>query len=215
MLLVPRVGLAAEDAPRTTTAAGSSSSDSGLPGTQERAPVRLGGDAGSWAREPERPSRGLRILAETGASLLTGLGGGFVGMLAGDGLCGSANIGRSGDFLPCLEATGVGLLAGAGLGFSLGTFWGGEVAGGDGRLLGALVGMGSGALVGILAGTAMSSIFLAGVVLGIPLSLIGSIVGYELTEQGTPPAAVSARPRLQPVLAVSSHGGLLGLGGTF
>jgi hypothetical protein len=75
--------------------------------------------------------------------------------------------------------------------------------------------MGSGGLAGLLVGTVLLGNPSAGLALGIPLALIGSIVGYELTERGAAPAMLSARPRLLPLLAVSSHGGLLGLGGTF
>jgi hypothetical protein len=53
---------------------------------------------------------------------------------------------------------------------------------------------------------------------GLP-TLAGPILFYELSQRREPgppaPAMASARPRLQPLLSVSSGGALLGLGGTF
>jgi hypothetical protein len=227
LLLVPRVGLAQEaPAPASegsTTEETLLPESSDVPGTQKRASPRL--DEDSWARESEvpRPSKALRIMAELGAGLLTSGGGSLVGFFAGAGLCGAGIVGSQGGFLPCLDAAGVGLLLGAGLGLPLGVFWGGEAAGGDGKLLGALLGMGSGVVAGFLVGALAFANPSGGFVLGIPLAVVGSIVGYEMTERGgapapgarTSPAVASARPRLQPMLAVSSRGALLGLGGSF
>lgn len=209
LLLVPRVGLAA---------VGPESSSP--PGTEQPSLPRLAQDEDAWAREPQRPSRGVRILAETGAGLLTGGGGALLGSLAGLALCGGGFPGSNGGWLPCLDTLPWGFLLGTGLGFSLGTFWGGEVAGGNGRWLGALAGTASGALVGTLAALTLDNPNMGLLVLGFPLALIGSIVGYELTDQGPrvatrAPAVASTHPRVQPLLAVSSRGALLGLGGSF
>jgi hypothetical protein len=228
LLLVPRVGLAAQEAP-TLASEGSTPEEallpksSGLPGTEERAPLRLSED--SWAPEPEhqRPSRALRILAELGAGLLTTGAGVVGGALAGAGLCEAGVVGSRGGWLPCLDAAAVGLLLGGGVGIPLGVFWGGEVAGGEGSLLGALAGMGSGAVAGFLLGALMFRDPSGGPVVSAPMALVGAIVGYELSDRGAAPApraqaspaVASARPRIQPVLAVSSRGALLGLGGTF
>lgn len=217
LLLAPGVGLASQETPASVPQ--SPPASSGLPGTQERASVRLSEDA--WAREDEasRPSRGLRILAEVGAGLLTSIGGGIAGLYAGAGLCEVGIVGSSNGFLPCLDEAAVGLLLGGGAAFALGVWWGGEAAGGDGKLLGALAGFGSCAALGLLLGLAAGNPA-AGFAISIPFSLIGSIVGYESTQRapasGTQaPAVASARPRVQPVLAFSRHGALVGLGGRF
>ena len=217
LLLAPGVSLAAQEPspllePRLAS--------SGLPGTDERAPLRLSEEDGAQGeREESRPPRALRILAETGAGLLTGAGGSVLGALAGVSLCEAGVAGTRGGFLSCVDGAIIGLAVGAGIGLPLGVWWGGEAAGGDGKLLGVLAGMGSGMVLG----------FLAGVVVGrpdfglgftVPGALIGGIVGYELSQpslaSGPPsPAVASARPRLQPLLAFSPHGGLVGLGGSF
>ncbi|HZI03445.1 MAG TPA: hypothetical protein VEZ71_05455 [Archangium sp.] len=217
LLLAPGVGLAAQE---PTSLREPRLASSGLPGTDERAPLRLSGE--DWAqgeKEDFRPHRALRILAETGAGLLTGAGGGVLGFLAGSGLCGAGLVGNRGGFFGCLDAAAIGLILGAGTGVSLGVWWGGEAAGGDGKLLGALAGMGSGAVLGVVAGVVVGRPDL-GFVFSVPGALIGAIVGYELSQRapafGPPsPAVASARPRLQPLLAFSPHGALVGLGGSF
>lgn len=217
LLLAPGVGLAAQEPtfrlePRLAS--------SGLPGTDERAPLRLGEE--DWAqgeKQDVRPHRALRILAETGAGVLTGAGGGVLGFLAGSGLCGAGLVGNSGGFFGCLDAAVIGLLLGAGSGVGLGVWWGGEAAGGDGKLLGALAGMGAGAVLGVGTGLVTGRGDLA-LFLAFPGALIGAIVGYEFSQRalvpGPPsPGVASARPRLQPVLAFSPRGALVGLGGSF
>ena len=212
LLLVPRVGFAAEEGVALTP------EPSGVPGTSEPAPLRLN-DENSWVQESERTPRGLRILAETGAGVLTGAGLGVAGLLAAGGLCGAGLLG-GGDF-GCLGEMGFGALLGIGLGLPLGVFWGGEVTGGDGKLYGALLGIAAGLAAGALVSVAMGipySVFYV----SLPFILGGSIVGYELTTRPTQlpqppmaPAVASSRPRLQPVLAFSSKGAVLGLGGSF
>ncbi|WP_309891100.1 hypothetical protein [Archangium sp.] len=60
-----------------------------------------------------------------------------------------------------------------------------------------------------------------GILLGVPLAMVDSIVGYELTQSEpgrTVPRAstvASVRPRLHPVLGFSPRGALVGLGGSF
>jgi hypothetical protein len=220
LLLAPGVGLAAQEPPVRPEARDTVRRPllavSALPGTEERAPLRLREDGP--AEEDDRPSRGLRILAETGAGLLTGLGGGLVGVFAGAGLCEAGLVGSQGGFIGCLDAGVGGLLLGAGAGFALGVWWGGEAAGGDGKLLGAMAGFGGGAALGLLAVAATQSA--NGLLIGLPLSMIGAIVGYELSQRApasgpSSPSMASPRPRLQPVLAFSSRGALVGLGGSF
>ncbi|MFY0527923.1 hypothetical protein ACN28I_33815 [Archangium gephyra] len=217
LLLAPGVGLAAQE---PTLRLEPRLASSGLPGTDERAPLRLGEE--DWAqgeKEEFRPPRGLRILAETGAGVLTGVGGGFLGFMAGGGLCGAGIVGNSSGFFGCLDSAAIGLILGAGAGVTLGVWWGGEAAGGDGKLLAALAGMGSGVVVGFLAGVVAGRPDL-GLYFTLPGALIGAIVGYELSQRTLvpgprSPAVASARPRLQPLLAFSPHGGLVGLGGSF
>jgi hypothetical protein len=210
LLLVPRVGLAAQDAPEAR-----------IPGTDERESRRLLDDD-SWAREPERTGApmGLRIMAEVGAGGLTALGGGLAGGLLGVGLC-EATGGSSGLF-GCLGDGGLGLMLGAALGYPLGVWWGGDAAGGDGNLLVTMAGMGGGVLVAVVLGLAMSQVdptegALTGLVSGLAV-LSGPVVAYELSQKREPrrgPAVASSRPRLQPLLSVTSRGAVLGLGGRF
>jgi hypothetical protein len=217
LLLAPGVGLAAQE---PTSLLEPRLASSGLPGTDERAPLRLGEE--DWAqgeKQEFRPPRGLRILAETGAGLLTGAGGGVLGFFAGAGLCGAGIVGSRSGFFGCLDAAAIGVILGAGTGVALGVWWGGEAAGGDGKLLGALGGMGAGAVLGVGAGLVSGRGDLA-LFFSVPGALIGAIVGYELSQRTLvpgprAPAVASPRPRLQPVLAFSPHGALVGLGGSF
>jgi hypothetical protein len=226
LMLVPRTGLA-EELPASSSAAASdpgvvlTPAPSGLPGTSELEPLRLGDDVG--ARQPERPRtpRGLRILAETGAGLLTSGGLGAAGFLVSNQLCQMGMFGPTGGSWSCLGEVVIGSFLGVGLGLPLGVFWGGEVTGGNGKLYGPLLGMLAGVAAGVLVSVALdtySGFFL----LALPFMLGGSIVGYELTTSTAPvPRAVAAlpvassRPHLQPVLSFSSRGALLGLAGSF
>lgn len=213
LVLVPRVGLAA---------AVLTPEPSGLPGTSEPAPLRLGEDSLAQGPERSRTPRGLRILAETGAGLLTGAGLGAAGVLASNQLCRMDLLGPSGGgLMSCLDQVVMGTFLGFGLGFPLGVFWGGEVTGGDGKLYGPLLGMLAGVAAGVLAAVALDT-YTGFYVLALPFMVGVSIVGYELTTREAPvphalkaPAVASSRPRLQPVLAFSSRGTLLGLGGSF
>jgi hypothetical protein len=224
LLLAPGVGLAGQQAPATLLSPRSTPSfealprvaSSSLPDTALRVPLRLSGNSGDQeGAEPPRPSRALRILAETGAGLLTGGAGGVAGYLIGTRLCQLGIVGSNGGWFPCLGEGIVGFVMGFGTGFPLGVFWGGEAAGGDGMLLGVLAGPGVGLVMNLLL-TAITRSPSTGFALSIPFLAIGSIVGYELSQRRTePPAMASARLRIQPVLALSSRGTLVGLGGSF
>jgi hypothetical protein len=233
LLLVPGVGLAGqEEAPATPPPSHSATVEqpppapSAQPGTQPQAPRRRREER-DWIREYERsrsrPSQGARVVAETGAGLLTSAGLGAAGLLVGGVMClrDFSGQGLSG-LNACPKQLGLGTLVGVGLGFPLGVFWGGEAAGGRGSVLGALGGMAGGALVGFLGGSLLDqdSSVASGILLGLPLAMVGSIVGYELTQSEPrlsprPPPVASARPRLQPVLGFSKRGALVGLGGSF
>jgi len=216
-LLVPRVGLAAaEDASPGGVLTPASSR---LPGTSEPAPLRLSEDSQAPRPQRSRTPRGLRILAETGAGLLTGTGLAVAGGLAGYELCQAGILGTRGGWFSCLTELIIGGFVGAGLGSSLGVFWGGQVTGGNGKLYGPLLGMASGFVAGVLA-SLLFGVPSAWYGVALPFMLGGSIVGYELTTRGTPaPQGPSARAaassRLQPMITVSPHGALLGLGGSF
>jgi hypothetical protein len=225
LLLAPRVGLAAGESPapaQDVPSREASSPESSAPPSSPGQPSgpRLAPAQGPWAWQPQRPSQGVRILAETGAGVLTGAGGALGGMLAGGMLCALSLTSSSTDgSTACLNRFIGSILVGTNLGLALGTFWGGQAVGGNGNVLGPLAGAASGALAGVLVGTVRHDLH-GGMLLGIPLGLIGSIIGYELTDKDPraaipAPAAALARPRVQPLLAVSSGGALLGLGGAF
>jgi hypothetical protein len=226
LLLVPREGLAAQDAPlanpETPAQSETPSTDSRIPGTEEHEPPRLIND-GSWAREPQRKGApvGLRILAEVGAGSLAAAGGGLVGGLGGLGLCEA--LGGQLPYVGCVWGALFGAGLGVTVGYPVGVWWGGEATGGDGSLLAAFGGMGAGGLVGVLLGLVVGRVDdktlgpLLGIVGGLA-AMSGPIIGYELSRKREPrrgSAVASSRPRLQPLLSVTSRGALLGLGGSF
>jgi hypothetical protein len=232
LLLVPGVGLAGQEVPpaapppsHAATVEQPPPASSGLPGTQQHPPRRLREERDwlqEYERERSRPSQGLRVFAETGAGLLTSAGLGVVGLLAGTGMCGMGLIRQGADATNfCLVSIGGGALLGVGLGFPLGVFWGGQATGGRGSVLGALGGMAGGAVLGFLGGSLLAQDTSSGILLSVPLAMVGSIVGYELTQSEPGPTAprappvASARPRLQPVLGFSPRGAVVGLGGSF
>jgi hypothetical protein len=213
LALMPRVGLAA---------AVLTPEPSGLPGTSEPSPLRLGDDFLAKDLQRARAPVGLRILAEMGAGLLTGVGLGAAGAFGSYYLCDSGLFGPTSGSMSCLDPLVIGGFLGLGLGFPLGVFWGGEVTGGDGKLYGPLLGTLAGIVAGALLAVALDTYYTSVFFLAPPFMMAGSIVGYELTTRDVPmhqgpraPLVVSSRPRLQPVLSVSSRGALLGLGGSF
>jgi len=219
LLLVPRVGLAAQDTPPTD----SDTAEARIPGTEESESRRLV-DEESWARDKQRTGapQGLRILGEFGAGTLTVVGGVVGTGLVGLGLCGVLK-GDSLDFLGCLG--GVGLVGGAlsvALGYPLGVWWGGEALGGDGSLFAAIGGMGAGIVAALLVGLVTARFDSSGgPLIGVTSGLVflgAPILAYEFSQRREPrrgPAVASSRPRLQPLLSVSPRGAVLGLGGSF
>ncbi len=165
---------------------------------------------------PQRLSQGARIGAELGLGALTGLGGLFLGAgLVGPSLC--AVLGNGGSAGACLTEGIIGAGAGIMLSVPLGVFWGGALAGADGKLgftyLGALAG---GAVGGLLVAATWTSSSVFSTLLLFPfLPLIGSIIDYELSVSPEPPKVVLRGARLHPLLSVSPHGGFVGLGGHF
>lgn len=173
----------------------------------------------------ERPHVALRLLAEVGAGLVTALPLGVLGGAIGLGACRQDGIAG----FECLNPIGYGFVIGASLGFSTGVLWGGALVGNNGSVLGALSGpagvLGAGLLIaafnlGITGSTFGNRFGLATAVLS-PLGAICSVIVYELTSSDEPRAVsrtASQRTggvRLQPTLALSSQGALVGLGGTF
>ncbi|MFY0521877.1 hypothetical protein ACN28I_01240 [Archangium gephyra] len=226
LLLAPGVGLASPRATPPAPSAGTSwearplAAPSGLPGTAARAPLRLSGDdSSSLETKPPPPSRGLRILAETGAGLLTGTASGAAGLVLGYQLCQKGFFGPTSGWLSCIGEAVLTAFATSSIGFGLGVWWGGQLAGGKGKLLGLLAGWGVGALAGLLLSLPLERpISVSSILFAVTGSMIGSIVGYELSQRSPEPglqAMASPRPRLQPMLAFSPHGAVVGLGGSF
>lgn len=227
LVLIPRVGLAIQDTPITpdspSTARESATGQvphhaSRLPGTEEPAPLRLMDEpAPEPARKGVHPV--LRILAETGAGLLTTVGGMVLGGLAPMplGLCEAGN---------CSGEMFIGGLAGAYIGFPLGVWWGGAAVGSDGGMLPSMLGMvvglgmafGADMLLQFFPLQPVLNIALA-CILFFPVGAIGSVVAYELSTGQEPSSRStsldSPRPRIQPLLAISPSGMHLGMGGTF
>ena len=218
LLLTPRVGLAGQEQPAPLP------EDAPLVSPREPVPE----DPRKPYYDPyappvrERPHVALRVLAETGAGLLTGVAGGVAGVNLVETFC-------KGPGLACLGPELVGLTLGASAGFSLGVLWGGAVVGNNGHLLGALSGtglvLGGALLVGALFARAdddtryTALVGTTGILL--PVGAICSILVYEATgsdgarPRPAPTARKSGGVRLQPTLAFSSRGARVGLGGTF
>lgn len=219
-LVLPGVSRAAQESAPSIAA-----EERELPGTQDDAPRRLMTEEG-YADGPGEPARsgaprGVRILAEVGGGLVSSAVLGIAGGLTGGLLClGTARDDL--DKLICLIPAGLGALAGTALGFPLGVWWAGDAVGGNGYLLATF----AGGLVGALAG---------GVVLGVAsarasregrsvpglaaaslplLGMAGCIVGYELS-QHEPRRWAARGGGLQPLLAVTPSGAMLGLSALF
>jgi hypothetical protein len=205
LLWVPRVGLAAQDAPLAFPRLALSGPLADAESSPDSEP--------SWHEESprHRAPLGLRLLAEVGAGVVTATGGIFAGGLLGGLVCAVTSLGDSG-YLGCLGAVVVGGLLGIAEGYALGVWWGGELVGGDGSLLITLLGGTLGiVLSGILipAANAERDLWYA-----VPLPfMVGSHLGYELSQRALP--EVSSRPGIQPLVSFSSRGALLGLGGRF
>jgi hypothetical protein len=203
LLLVPRMGFAAEQAPLLPTDAPAERSAlataAPLPGTGARPNLRLMEDDAS-APAVDRPAQPLRILAEVGAGVLTGTAGFVVGYFGMFALfpTGLLSFNSSYGFL-------VPLLGGLGSGLALGTYWGGQLAGGQSDLGNTFLGMLVGGAAGVLISVPMGNPFIS-LVACPPLMLLGSIIAYESSENGG---------RIQPMVNVTSRGTTFGLVGTF
>lgn len=220
LLLVPRVGLAAQDAPVEPDV----STDSEVPVTDEAAPQEQELQAEPEPEAFARPERwraplGVRVLGEAGGGLLTSGGGALAGGLLGLGLCELSN--GQWPYIGCTWAAAIGVGVGGIVGYPLGVWWGGEALGGDGKLFSAFAGMGVGlaasVLVGLVAVQFDPGARITGPLNGL-LVMAAPIIFYEFSQRREPDAqglASAARPRIQPLLSVSRDGALFGLGGTF
>lgn len=207
VLALPRVGLAAQDAPLAESPAalsGPTAGDAEEPAVEE-----------SWGRpERYRAPVGLRLLTGVASGLLTSVAGGAVLGLVGYGLCAVAGVNRDG-FLGCAIPGYVGTLLGVVGGYGLGVWWGGELMGGDGRLLFSLLGAIAGGVVSaVLAGLTAVEGPAQAVFIALPI-VVGSHMGYELSQRSAPSSARASRPGVQPLFGVSARGATLGLGGRF
>jgi hypothetical protein len=209
LLLVPSVGLAAEEVSWVSER---------IPGTEAPAALRLVEERQS-AEPVQYISPVVRVAAEIGAEAVTAFVTGLGGVIPGYALCGALGLGSPNSFLGrCTEYAGYGFLVGASLGAPLGVWWGGKLMGGQGTFLGALLGAGAAALLG--AGTTLFvtnddiKIFVVPV-----FSLVGAIVGYEVSHAIASSSNSSKRDAvgasLEPVLSFSGRGTALGLSGRF
>ncbi|QRK11935.1 hypothetical protein JQX13_18880 [Archangium violaceum] len=196
LLLTPRGGLAAEDAPLASPTSN----------TEEHGPTLLEDPASGSLRR--RAPLALRLLAEVGGGVATTLAGGLTGL----GLCLLTESPVQSEW-GCAYPLLFGLTAGLLVGYPLGVWWGGEAVGGDGSLWAALGGGAVGFIAGgLLEGTTAGG----GMVIAIPvLGMIGASLGYELSQRPEHPERSAAHPRLQPLLAFDARGGMLGLSGRF
>ncbi|WNG16927.1 hypothetical protein [Cystobacter fuscus] len=206
LLWVPRVGLAAQDAPLAfphLALSGPLADEESPPDSEQ-----------SWHEESQRHPAplGLRLLAELGAGTITAAGGVLAGGLLGGLVCATTGLGDD-SYFGCLGAGILGGLLGIAEGYALGVWWGGELAGGDGSLLITLLGGTLGTVLSAVLFQAANG-FAQGLSYTVPLPfIVGSHLGYELFQRAPP--EVSSRSGVQPVLSFSSRGTLLGLGGRF
>ncbi|AKJ02506.1 Hypothetical protein AA314_04132 [Archangium gephyra] len=206
LLLMPRAGLAAEDAPLVsldaapTTLAPTSNTEEHGPSLLEE--PAFGDD------QRNRAPLALRLLAEVGGGVATTLAGGLAGLV----LCQVANLSQ-GEW-GCIAPVFVGLAVGTAVS-PLGVWWGGEAVGGDGRLSAAFWG---GIVGGLVGGLLVGSLMGGGLVSVLPvfgMITIGASLGYELSQRPESPEPSAAHPRIQPMLAFDGRGGMLGLSGRF
>ncbi|MFL5350503.1 MAG: hypothetical protein ACJ8AT_37510 [Hyalangium sp.] len=204
LLLVPGVGLAAES---------TSPSSEPLPGTAPSAALHLVEE--SEKTEPAQHSNPvLRVAAEIGGELATSIVVAYPGAFVGEALCSKFHLSTPNSFLPCLDYAGYGFLVAVSLAAPLGVWAGGTLAGGRGTLLGAYLGMGVAAALGFVATLPIYNNDVR--VFVVPLfSVVGAIIGYEVSHSSEVSALDASLARVQPLMTVSAHGGALGLGGRF
>lgn len=202
LLLVPGVSFAAnEDAPL-------------LAATEPEPPSLLSTEDLLSAQEKAEATRSvhpvLRVAAELGASTLTSV----VATMGGFWLIAETCYVLPTDW-DCIDPVASGVLGGAILGAPVGAWAAGKLVGGQGTFLGTLLGSGAGFLVGTGAALLMDNPYLG--LLTVPLgAVIGSVVGYEVSHSMVSAQRIElASASVQPVLAFSNRGAVLGLNGSF
>ncbi|QSQ11256.1 hypothetical protein [Myxococcus landrumensis] len=153
-----------------------------------------------------------RILVELGAMSATSLSLALPGYFVGNGSCQNhSGIGA------CLDEAAAGALVGAAVGAPIGVMWGARLLGGKGTwggtLLGAGVGAGTGTVTSLL--FVKKGDFLIVYTAALAGSILGSLVGYEVSHSihSRPPDPTEVH--VQPLVAVGQGGMTLGLGGSF
>jgi hypothetical protein len=205
LLLAPREGLAAGDAPLAAEAPSPTGKRLTLLEGDEHAPPTE--ESTGWVFRTGRAPLGLRLLAEVGAGVATAAAGGLVAGIGGFGLCQATGLLYATEG-GCFYALLFGAMAGMAVGYPVGVWWGGEVVGGEGRLWASLLGGG----LGLAAGYLGSRVLIAQTgrgesLIAIPLlAMVGASLGYELS---------TTRPSVQPLLSLDTRGGMLGLAGRF
>ncbi|OJH38022.1 hypothetical protein [Cystobacter ferrugineus] len=204
LLLAPREGLAAGDTPLASLAPSTTGRSLTLEG-EEHAPSTE--EASGWEFRRGRAPLGLRLLTEVGAGVVTAAAGGLVAGLGGFGLCQGTGLLYATEG-GCFYAMLFGAMAGMAISYPVGVWWGGEAVGGDGRLWASLLGGGLGLAAGYLGSRVLIAQTQRGeFLIAIPLlAMVGASLGYELS---------TARPSVQPLLALDTRGGMLGLAGRF
>ncbi len=203
LLLIPGVSLAAEPtSPRPER----------LSGTEAPASLHLLED------EPrDEPTPDInpvwRLASEIGAEAVISLMMGIPGALGGGLLCGVLEPDETSSFR-CWTSIGYGFLAGVTLGAPLGVWSGGKLARGQGTLSGAFIGTGAAAVLGAVVTLFVYNDDIQPFVIP-TFSLIGALIGYEVSHHMRLSARSPPATSIQPVIGFSAHGGTLGMAGRF
>ena len=162
--------------------------------------------------EPAEVHMAVRLLADLGlvpgVALATGMGGFLAGLL----LSVSSGPGVTPD--SALDGALYGFQGGFVLGASLGAWSAGKVLGGRGTYLGALLGAGVGAGAGAVTSLLVTNDDMKPYFIPL-LSMVGAIVGYEVSHAMNKAPRVTTSASVQPVLNVSGSHAALGLSGSF
>ncbi len=204
LLLVPRAGLAEE----AMTPEAEPFQRTELPSS-----LRLL-EAAPEPAPAQDTSRAARGLAVAGGAALFGTVSVATGLQLAKSACAPED---RGGFFGCLGEDALGLLGGVAVGVPLGAWLGGTFVDGRGSYLGALVGTAVGTGVGFTTSVMFSSaIHPQAYLVAFPLfTVMGAVIGYEVSHGWNTPDATVAAPSFQPMLSVTSTGAELALGGRF
>jgi hypothetical protein len=176
------------------------------PGTQFR------GGPGLLEVQPEAepaPSAlppGLRIAAEVGAMVSTAFIMALPGALVGMGFCG--------DEANCSSGAGYGAVGGLSIGAPLGVWWGARITRGKGTLQGAFLGSGTATGAWAVATLFVTNDDLKPLMFPVA-SMVGALVGYELSHAANSRQEKSPAVSLQPTVVVGHQLTMAGLSGSF